>query len=121
MSQYLHYPSYLLKKIECTLKEGNYDCIIGVTIYCTVILGLLKDKFLHTKMIGWHHNSFHIYFQTPGRGYYSLQKLSKKALAKLDVLVTLTRHDAEQYEIWMELPCKYIYNPISFRCKRKLI
>lgn len=119
LSQYLHYPSYLLKKIEGTLKEENYDCIIGVTVYCTVILGLLKDKFLHTKMIGWHHNSFYIYFQTPGRGYYSFQKLSKKALAKLDALVTLTRHDAEQYETWMGLSCKYIYNPMSFQCERK--
>lgn len=119
LAQYVYYPSYLTEKIGRFIRQGDYDCIIGVSVYCSDLLGVLGKELAPAKLIGWHHNSFKIYFQTPNHGYLIMSRLSKQVLKRLDALVTLTRQDAAEYVKWMDIPAKYIYNPISFQSERK--
>lgn len=116
---FAYYPRYMTRKIEKILQEEQCDCIIASTVHCAVLLGMIAGKLKATRLIGWHHNSFYIYFQTPGQGYYIQSKLAEKALKRLDRLVTLTRHDAQEYKKYMGIDAQYIYNPLSIVCKEK--
>lgn len=116
---YAYYPRYMTCKIAQILSKERCDCVIASTVHCSVLLGMIAGDLKGTKLIGWHHNSYHIYFQTPGQGYYIQSKLSKKALKELDELVTLTNHDAQEYKKHMGINARYIYNPLGIVCKSK--
>lgn len=116
---YAYYPGYMTRKVAEILSEEKCDCVIASTVHCSVLLGMIAKDLKGSKLIGWHHNSYHIYFQTPGQGYYIQSRLSQKALKKLDVLVTLTSHDAREYEENMGIHARYIYNPLGISSNSK--
>ena len=114
-----YYPEKIVRELRKKWAEEGYECLVGSTAFCSVLLGLMAGELNGVKLIGWHHSSFSIYFQTPGKGFYIQQKLAERALKRLDALVTLTRHDKEEYKRWMCIEGKYIYNPLSFTSEAK--
>lgn len=112
-------PKDMVEDLQRILKEGQFDCVIASAVPCTLLLGQAAPGLKGMRLIGWHHNSFRIYFRTKGCGFYAQQRLAENALRKLDQLVSLTRRDAEEYQRNMGLPCTYIYNPLSFFSKEK--
>lgn len=112
-------PKDMVGDLQRILKEGQFDCVIASAVPCTLLLGLAAPGLRGIRLVGWHHNSFRIYFQTKGCGFYAQQRLAEKALGELDQLVSLTRRDAEEYQRNMGLPCTYIYNPLSFFSEKK--
>lgn len=119
VAHYAYYPSSVKEEFLSVLKQGQYDCIIAATIQCTVFLGVLAEHLEEVKLIGWHHNSFEIYFRTPVHGFYIQSRLAEQVLQKLDTVVTLTAHDAEEYKKWTRIHCQYIYNPLGFQSTQK--
>lgn len=118
-AQHAYYPAKIVRELQEKWREERYDCLVASTAFCSVLLGIMAGKMRDVKTIGWHHNSFFVYFQTPGEGAYIQQKLAGKVLKRLDALVTLTRQDKEAYKRWMSLEAKYIYNPLSFSSEKK--
>ena len=118
-AQHAYYPGKIVRKLRNKWEKEGYDCLVASTAFCSVLLGLMAGGMKNVKKIGWHHNSFSIYFQTPGKGAYIQQKLAEKVLKRLDALVTLTRQDKDAYKRWMDLEAKYIYNPLSFSSEKK--
>ena len=118
-AQHAYYPGKIVRKLRNKWEKEGYDCLVASTAFCSVLLGLMAGEMKNVKKIGWHHNSFSIYFQTPGKGAYIQQKLAEKVLKRLDALVTLTRQDKDAYKRWMDLEAKYIYNPLSFSSEKK--
>lgn len=118
-AQHAYYPGKIVRKLRNKWEKEGYDCLVASTAFCSVLLGLMAGEMKNVKKIGWHHNSFSIYFQTPGKGAYIQQKLAEKVLKRLDALVTLTRQDKDAYKRWMDLEAKYIYNPPSFSSEKK--
>ncbi len=112
-------PKDMVGDLQRILKEGQFDCVIASAVPCTLLLGLAAPGLRGIRLVGWHHNSFRIYFQTKGCGFYAQQRLAEKALGELDQLVSLTRKDAEEYQRNMGFPCTYIYNPLSFFSEKK--
>ena len=119
IAQHSYYSTGIVRELQKKWREDRYDCLIASTAFCSILLGIMGEQLEGIKTIGWHHNSFSIYFQTPGKGAYIQKKLAKNVLKKLDALVTLTRQDKEAYKRWMEIDGKYIYNPLSFSCEKK--
>lgn len=119
MAKNAYYPAKVIRVLQEKWKKDGYDCLVASTAFCSILLGLMAEKLTDVKTIGWHHNSFFIYFRTPGKGAYIQQKLAGNALKRLDALVTLTRQDKEAYKRWMNLDAKYIYNPLSFSSEKK--
>lgn len=119
VAQYIYYPQNVKEEFLRMLKQGQYDCIIAATIQCSVFLGVLAEHLQREILIGWHHNSFEIYFRTPVHGFYIQSKLAEQVLQKLDVVVTLTFHDSQEYKKETKINCQYIYNPLSFTSKKK--
>ena len=119
LAAYAYYPKRMVSDLAETLQKGGYDCVIASGAQATIPLGMAASKLKGMRLIGWHHNSYGIYFQTPGMAFYAQRKLAEKMLAQLDCLVTLTGRDALEYQEKMHLNCKYIYNPLSFRSEEK--
>ena len=119
LAAYAYYPKKMVSDLAETLQKGGYDCVIASGAQATIPLGMAAPKLKGMRLIGWHHNSYGIYFQTPGMAFYAQRKLAEKMLAQLDCLVTLTGRDALEYQEKMHLNCKYIYNPLSFRSEEK--
>lgn len=117
--KYAYFPEYLIDGVCNLVKQGEYDCVIGSTVSSAVLVGLMKEKLPGVRLIGWHHNSYEIYFQTPVHGFLIQRKLSAIALRKLDALITLTAHDAGKYQEQMKINAGYIYNPLSFSSQQK--
>ena len=119
LAKYAYFPAYLIAGVCNLVKQGEYDCVIGSTVSSAVLVGLMKEKLPGVRLIGWHHNSYEIYFQTPVHGFLIQRKLSAIALRKLDALITLTAHDAGKYQEQMKINAGYIYNPLSFSSQQK--
>lgn len=119
LAAYAYYPEYVIRGVLYLLQGGGYDCIVGVTVHCSVLLGMLADRLPEERLIGWHHNSFEIYFRTPVHGYYIQSRLSEEVLKRLDALVVLTRADVREYAGWKLKLCGHIYNPLSFSSEKK--
>lgn len=119
IARYAYYPPSVKEEFLSILKQGHYDCIIAATIQCTVFLGVLAEQLEEVKLIGWHHNSFEIYFRTPVHGFYIQSRLAEQVLQKLDTVVTLTAYDANEYKKQTKIPCQYIYNPLGFQSVQK--
>lgn len=109
-----YFPEYICKDLGSELAADKFDCIIGVTGHCAILLASMRPYLLNAKLIGWMHNSYQIHYDEKGKGFYSQIKYVKKVYHDLNQIITLTRADAELYRKKMGIDCTYIYNPIGF-------
>lgn len=119
MARSVYFPDYICERLERTLVEEKCDCIIANTPHCSVLLGLLKGRLNGTRLIGWQHSSYEIYYEIRGKGFFIQSELAKKIYQNLDRLVTLTKQDARAYEEKMGVDCCCIHNPLSFQSTEK--
>lgn len=119
LAKAVYFPDSICRKLSRKLLEDQYDCVIASGGHPSLLLGLLRSYLPETKLIGWQHNSFQIYFETRETGFYIQRNLAVKALSCLDDIVALTKHDAAEYRKKMNLPAQWIYNPLSFESEMK--
>ena len=119
VAQYAYYPEKAVDKLCELIRSGGYDCVIASTIQCTILAGLIAEQLKNVKLLGWHHNSYRIYIEDPVHGFYIQSKLAARSLKRLNRLITLTEHDAMEYQKKMGIHCKYIYNPLGFSSEKK--
>ncbi len=79
------------------INEKNYDVVIGVEAYYSMILGIIKDK-INSKTIAWQHNSFDTYFRNKYKYFWNMDKLFKKTISKVDKNIVLTNYDKEKFD-----------------------
>lgn len=109
---YAYYSKAAVKKMEKSL-SGKADVIIGVSGNLSILLG--KSN-LHNKAItiGWEHNSYEAYFNTPHKYMWKKNTIFKNAVLRLDHCVVLNEDIAKKYKENLGISCKVIYNPRSF-------
>lgn len=111
------FPKHLRRDLIEYLNEKNYDVIIGVEGYFSLLLGIISDE-LNAKTIGWEHNSFDAYLKIKGkRYYYNQDEMFKFAIPNLDKHIVLTQYDKMMYKSELGIESNVIYNPKSFSCK----
>ena len=114
----LLYPKSLRKELIRYLNAKNYDVIIGVEAYFSLLLGLISPK-INAKTIGWEHNSYDAYLKMKGkRYYYNLDNLFRHCIPKLDKHIVLTQYDKDKYEKELQIKSEVIYNQKSFICSK---
>jgi glycosyltransferase involved in cell wall biosynthesis len=96
----------------------NYDIVIGIEGYYSLLLGIISDK-VNAKTIGWQHNSYDAYLKNKDKYYWKQDKLFQKYIPKLNSYVVLTNSDKEKYKKSLGIECAVIYNPLSFECHKK--
>lgn len=112
------YPKKLQEEYINYINENNYDLVIGVGGYFSLILGIISDD-INAKTIGWQHNSYEAYLENRYRYYWNEDILFEKYLCKLDKYIVLNNHDKEMFKQKKSIDCKVIYNPRSFKSNEK--
>lgn len=83
IAEYAYYPKSSTQGLLNLLKREEYDCIIASTDYYSLLVGVIAEELRPAKLIAWHHNSFPIYFQTPGMASYIQSNFGEKGIASL--------------------------------------
>lgn len=108
---YAYYSKDAVKKMRRNISD-KFDIIIAVSGDMSVLLG--KCNLTEKITIGWEHNSYEAYFETPHRYLWKREKIFVKAVQKLTHCIVLNEDIAEKYENNLKIQCEYIYNPRSF-------
>lgn len=111
------FPSELRDALLLELKEGKYDCIIGVHAPLACRLATLQNQLPNTKLIGWIHNSFDALF---GDDSWYIGRERKRhyvyQFRKLDDVVLLSHQDAKSYYEYDPLfSPTVIHNPLTLK------
>lgn len=110
------FPSELRRALTAELKQENYDVIIGVHAPLAVRLATLQKDMLHTKLIGWIHNSFEAIFGENSHYYIGEERCRHYIYQykKLNDVVVLCHHDADSYSHYdKSFRPSVIYNPLT--------
>ena len=95
------------------LSKETYDIIIGVSGGNSMRLGLIADR-LNCKTVGWEHNAYEAYFETPGLYFWHMDQVFGASARKLDHCIVLNHYIAKKYKEAFNVDCDVIYNPRSF-------
>lgn len=109
--------NYTRKKIKNKLEKENYDVIIGVAGYFSLLISTIECN-KSIKKIGWQHNSFEAYFRNKQKYHWNQEALFKKLVPKLDAYVVLTNYDRNRIKEEWDIECTTIYNPKSFNSEK---
>lgn len=113
ISTYIYYPNEIQNRFIDYFNTQNYDVVIGVEGYYSLLLGIINDK-LNAKTIGWQHNSYDAYLNNKDKYYWKQDELFKRYIPKLNKYIVLTNDDKVKYKERLGLDCEVIYNPLSF-------
>jgi len=113
IATYIYYPNEIQNRFIDYFNTQNYDVVIGVEGYYSLLLGIINDK-LNAKTIGWQHNSYDAYLNNKDKYYWKQDKLFEKYIPKLNKYIVLTNDDKVKYKENFGIDCEVIYNPLSF-------
>lgn len=114
----IYYPKKIRSRVIKYLNDKDYDIIIGVAGYFSILLGIINNE-LNGKTIGWQHNSYKAYFKTPDKYHWKQDELFKRYARNLNEYIVLTDYDKNILREEVNLECKRIYNPLSFKSNEK--
>lgn len=114
----IYFPHNLKKRVINFLNSKEYDIVIGVEGYYSLLLGAISND-LNAKTIGWQHNSYDAYLREPKRYYFNQDILFEEFLPKLDRYVVLNDYDKIKYFQEKDITCNVIHNAKSFISKEK--
>lgn len=108
----IYFPHKTLKAFELFFKQREFDVLIGITPRYAAIIELTDTKSVH---VGWFHNTFERYFETPKNYQYRQDILYAEILQKLDNIVVLTDGAKKTFDKNFSLNVNRIYNPVAFQ------
>lgn len=95
------------------IEENSIDIAIAVGAFESYILGSIADQ-VRAKTIGWQHNSYKAYYETPGMACWGMGYIVDKYFPKLDRYIVLNEYDQEEFLEKKNFKCLTIHNPKSF-------
>lgn len=98
---------------ERIIVENGIDVAIAVGAFESYILGSIANK-IQAKTIGWQHNSYKAYYETPGMACWGMGYIIDKYFPKLDRYIVLNEYDQEEFLKKRNFECLTIHNPKSF-------
>lgn len=114
----IYYPKNIRQKLTKYLNTKEYDVVIGVEGFASVLLGSISDN-INSKTIGWQHNSYDAYLKNTNRYYWKQDKIFEAIIPKLDKYLVLTDYDKQMFKTNNDIDCEVMYNPKSFVSERK--
>lgn len=116
----MYYPPRKIAELARDINDNQYDIVIGVSGYNSILLGLIADQ-IQAKTIGWQHNSYEAYFETPGLYYWNQFYMFAKTVKKLDKCFVLNSYIGQKYKESFGVDCEVFYNPRSFQSDEKAL
>ena len=118
IAKQVYFPKEIRVNFINYFNKENYDVIIGVEGFYSLLLGIISEE-LTAKLIGWQHNSYDAYFTIKGKYCWNIGEMYKKYIPKLDKYIVLTDYDKNKFKEIMKIESHVIYNPKSFESKEK--
>lgn len=106
----IKFPKETIEPIIEYINTNKFDVVVGVHIEQSMMLGKIKNK-INAKAIGWQHNSFKAYFETPNKYVWNQVNLYKELTGNLDVNLVLTEDDKVKYKKKLQLDVSVMSNP----------
>lgn len=113
-----YYSKGIRNRFIKSLNSNNYDIVIGVEGYYSLLLGKITDR-LKARTIGWQHNSYDAYLKNKDRYYWHQDALFEKYIPKLDRYLVLTDYDRRMFLKNNNIKCVVMHNPRSFNSSEK--
>ncbi len=111
------FPSVLRYALVKELRQGHYDCIVGVHAPLAARLATLMPQLPGVRCVGWIHNSFEALFGN--ESHYLGPQLKRHYVyqfRKLHATILLCQHDADSYRAYdKHLQPTVIYNPLTLQ------
>lgn len=114
----MYYPPKKREELIKDINDNQYDVVIGVSGYNSILLGLIADR-IKAKTVGWQHNSYEAYFETPGLYYWNQYYMFATTVRRLDRCFVLNSYIGEKYKEHFDVDCDVLYNPRSFKSEQK--
>lgn len=114
----IYFPNKIQNNFIKYLNSKEYDVVIGVGGENSILLGIISDK-LHSKTMGWQHNSYDAYLKTKGEYFWNQDTLFNEYIPKLDRYIVLTEYDKKMFLKYNNIKSDVIYNPKSFTSTSK--
>lgn len=95
------------------INEYDIDVAIAVGGFESCILGSIAES-ISAKTIGWQHNSYKAYYETPGMACWGMGHIIDKYFPMLDRFVVLNEYDQDEFLKKRSFDCQTIHNPKSF-------
>lgn len=111
------FPQETRKKWIEYLNKQNYDIIIA-TANLSLRLAMMAPE-LNAKTIGWQHNCYDGYINTPGVVFWKQESLLKEYLPKLSRYIVLSEYDQRDYMEKLGIDTEVKINPRSFVSEQK--
>lgn len=114
-----NYGDIPIEQLIKMINQKEIDIVIGVAGQWSVILAYISNR-INAKTIGWQHNSWSAYFETPNRYCWGQTSILKKYLGNLDIYVTLNKEDEKAIrDNFGGVNVISIPNPRSFESEKK--
>ena len=121
-AKFLQEYAYLLPEEQNLYKEviaqNRIDIAIAVGAFESCVLGSIASE-VGCKTIGWQHNSYKAYFETPGMACWGMGHVIDKYLPMLDRYIVLNEYDEKEFWEKRHFKCMTIHNPKSFVSDQK--
>lgn len=111
------FPKYTQDRWVEYLNEQDYDVII-TTASLSLRLGIIAPR-LKARTVGWQHNCYDGYINTPNVVFWHQEELLKEYLPKLDRYIVLSEYDRIDYMEKLGIDTEVKINPRSFTSDKK--
>ena len=112
---YAYYSKNAVNKMNNII--NNYDIAIAVSGDFSILLG--KCSNMDVMKIGWEHNSYEAYFETPHKYLWKRDQIFANSAKNLDKCIVLNEDISEKYKNKLNVKSMSIYNPRSFTSEKK--
>jgi len=109
------------KRLLSELGRNNYDIVIAVGGYMTILLGMVAEKTVNkkTRFVAWEHNTYEAYFETPNKYLWKRKGEFGKYVKNIDNIIVLNEDIKSKYDTCFGVNCDVIPNPRSFVSESK--
>lgn len=113
-----YYPKHMQDYWIKFINEHNYDLVIGVEGYYSLLIGIINDR-VSCRSLGWQHSSYDSYLRDSTGLHFNQDILFEKYINKLDGNIVLNEYDKKMYKTNHNINSQVIYNPKSFNSSKK--
>lgn len=122
LSQFLlkkaYYPDKLLDFWIQKINQEEFDIVISISGYYSMLLGYIADS-VSAKLIGWEHSSFEGYFDKHTGYYRNRMETYSKLVSRLDACIVLNEDVQQKFKEQLLIDAIVIPNPRSFTSEEK--
>ncbi|MCL1843561.1 MAG: glycosyltransferase family 4 protein [Defluviitaleaceae bacterium] len=115
---WLTFPSKLQKELTTQINNENYDMVIAVAVYNTVLLSYISEK-INAKTVSWLRNPYERYFGGRTSCFWGLEKIFKESLKNINECIVLTHDMKKNYDKHLNISTCVIPNARSFVSEEK--